>query len=89
MVTSDSKYVVDSVTKGWLDGWVKKNFKSKKNPDLWKRYLKIASKHKVNFHWVKGHAGHPQNERCDELAVMSAEGKDLKIDQGYHEAPLS
>jgi len=83
LVTSDSKYVVDSVTKGWLAGWVKKNFKGKKNPDLWKRYLIAAKDHDVKFHWVKGHAGHPQNERCDELAVDAANGKNLGSDQGY------
>lgn len=86
LVTSDSKYVVDAVTKGWLDGWVKKNFKDKKNPDLWKRYLAVAKKHKVKFHWVKGHAGHLQNERCDELAVLAAESGDLKVDVGYEQS---
>lgn len=83
LVTSDSKYVVDAVTKGWLDGWVKKNFKDKKNPDLWKRYLLAAKNHNVKFKWVKGHAGHPQNERCDQLAVEAAEGFELKADKGY------
>ncbi len=83
LVTSDSKYVVDAVTKGWLDGWVKKNFKAKKNPDLWKRYLQAAKNHNVKFKWVKGHAGHPQNERCDQLAVEAAEGFELKADKGY------
>ncbi len=86
LVTSDSKYVVDSVTKGWLDGWVKKNFKDKKNRDLWERYLKVAKHHKVKFHWVKGHAGHPQNERCDQLAVAAAEGRNLLVDEGYEAA---
>lgn len=83
LVTSDSKYVIDAVTKGWLDGWVKKGFKGKKNRDLWERYLKVAKKHKVKFHWVKGHAGHPQNERCDQLAVQAAEGAQLPADHGY------
>ena len=83
LVTSDSKYVVDAVSKGWLTGWVKKNFKDKKNRDLWERYLKVAKNHSVKFHWVKGHAGHPENERCDELAVLAAEGSNLLIDQGY------
>lgn len=83
LVTSDSKYVVDSVSKGWLAGWVKKDFKGKKNRDLWERYLLIAPKHDVKFNWVKGHAGHPQNERCDELAVEAAEGKGLGADEGY------
>ena len=73
LVTSDSKYVVDSVTKGWLAGWVKKNFKGKKNRDLWERYLRIAPKHDVKFHWVKGHAGHPENERADQLANLGLE----------------
>lgn len=80
LVYSDSKYVVDAVEKGWLQGWVKKNFKDKKNSDLWKRYLEAAQAHKVRFQWVKGHAGHPENERCDELAVAAAEGHDLKVD---------
>lgn len=82
LVTSDSKYVVDSVKKGWLERWVKKEFKGKKNRDLWERYLKVAPKHEVKFHWVKGHAGHPQNERCDELAVEAAR-TGLLVDEGY------
>jgi len=86
LVTSDSKYVVDSVTKGWLAGWVKKDFKGKKNRDLWERYLQAAKHHNVKFHWVKGHAGHPQNERCDQLAVAASEGKNLRIDEGYESA---
>lgn len=79
-ISSDSKYVIDSITKGWVFGWVKKNFKGKKNADLWQRYLKLHPKFKLQFEWVKGHAGHPENERCDELAVRAAEGKDLLID---------
>jgi ribonuclease HI len=86
LVTSDSKYVVDSVTKGWLAGWVKKDFKGKKNRDLWERYLRVAKQHKVKFQWVKGHAGHPQNERCDQLAVSAAESGKLLIDEGYESA---
>lgn len=82
-IYSDSKYVVDAVEKGWLFGWEKKGFAKKKNPDLWQRFLKIYRKHKVKFHWVKGHAGHPLNERCDELAVQAAEGSDLKVDEGF------
>ncbi len=82
-IYSDSKYVVDSVEKGWLWGWEKKNFKGKKNVDLWKRFIPLYKKHKVTFQWVKGHAGIPENERCDELAVRSAEGADLQIDHGY------
>ena len=82
-VFSDSKYVVDAVDKGWVFGWEKKNFAKKKNPDLWMRFLKIYRKHHVKFHWVKGHAGNPLNERCDQLAVAAAEGSNLKIDAGF------
>jgi ribonuclease HI len=82
-IYSDSKYVVDSVEKGWIWGWVKKNFKDKKNEDLWRRFIKVYQKHKVKFHWLKGHAGNIENEICDQLAVKSAEGPDLKIDHGY------
>ena len=82
-VVSDSKYVVDAVSKGWLDGWVKKDFKGKKNRDLWERYLKVASKHNVKLEWIKGHAGHPENERCDALAVNAAEGNNLLVDEVF------
>lgn len=83
VVYSDSKYVIDAVEKGWLKAWLKKDFKDKKNADLWKRFWKIYQRHQVTFHWVKGHAGHPENERCDQLAVQSAEQKTLSVDQGY------
>ena len=82
-IYSDSKYVVDAVEKGWLFGWEKKGFAKKKNPDLWQRFLKIYRKHKVKFHWIKGHAGHPLNERCDELAVQAAERSNLQVDEGF------
>lgn len=82
-IYSDSKYVVDAVEKGWLWSWEKKNFKDKKNVDLWKQFIPLYKKHKVKFQWVKGHAGIPENERCDELAVMEAEGSNLQIDHGY------
>jgi ribonuclease HI len=87
-VYSDSKYVVEAVEKGWVFNWVKKDFKDKKNKDLWLRFLKIYAKHQVKFHWIKGHAGHPENERCDQLAVAAAEHKDLPADSGY-EATLA
>lgn len=77
VVFSDSKYVIDSVDKKWVFRWEKKAFKDKKNSDLWKRFLKIYRKHNVNFQWIKGHNQHPQNERCDELAVIAAKGKNL------------
>jgi len=80
VVTSDSKYVVDAIEKKWVFGWQKKGFKGKKNPDLWKRFLQIYPKHQVKLKWIKGHAGHPENERCDELAVDAALSSDLLID---------
>lgn len=82
-VYSDSKYVVDSVEKKWVFGWEKKNFKEKKNSDLWIRFLNVYRKHKVKFVWVKGHHTNKENNRCDELAVAAAQGKDLKADMGY------
>lgn len=83
VVYSDSKYVVDSINLGWVYGWVKKNFKDKANPDLWKRFLEIQKKHQVKFVWVKGHASNPENNRCDELAVAASKSKNLLIDEGY------
>lgn len=86
IVVSDSKYVVDSVLKGWVFGWEKKGFAGKKNPDLWQRFLKIYRKHQVDFKWIKGHNNHPQNERCDVLAVMAASQKVLSVDSFYESA---
>ena len=83
LVVSDSKYVVDSVTKGWVFSWVQKNFKDKKNRDLWERFLKIYQKHHIQFKWIKGHNNHPENERCDILAVTAATSGSLMIDEGY------
>jgi len=82
-VYSDSKYVVDAVEKKWIDGWIKRGWKNVKNPDLWKRYLAIASQHKVRFKWIKGHNGHPMNERCDFLAVEASMGRNLQADAWY------
>jgi len=84
-VYSDSKYVVESVEKGWLWNWQKKGFKGKKNIDLWKAFIPLYKNHKVKFHWIKGHAGIPENERCDQLAVDAAEGNDLQVDIGYEQ----
>lgn len=83
LVVSDSKYVIDSVDKRWVFQWEKKNFIGKKNPDLWMRFLKAYRNHKVDFQWVKGHNNHPQNERCDELAVMASQQEKLSIDTFY------
>lgn len=85
-ICSDSAYVVDSISKGWLLGWVKKGFKDKKNPDLWRRYLLAAKPHAVKMMWVKGHASNPYNNRCDELATAAADGRDLLIDEGYEQS---
>ena len=82
-VFSDSKYVVDAVEKGWVIGWERKNFKDKKNPDLWKRFLKVYRQHQVAFHWVKGHAGNPDNERVDALAVAAYQTGNLGVDEAY------
>ena len=79
VVYSDSKYVVDAVTKGWVFGWEKKGFAGKKNPDLWRH-------HRVRFVWVKGHAETVENNRCDQMAVAAANGRDLLVDTGYEEA---
>lgn len=86
LVTSDSKYVIDSVVKGWVFNWLKKGFKDKKNQDLWRRFLKIYKKHNVKFEWVKGHNNHPENERCDALAIHASKAPKLKIDKGYQES---
>lgn len=71
-VFSDSKYVIDAVEKGWVHGWMRKGFAGKKNKDLWMRFLQVYKLHRVRFVWVKGHAGHPENERCDQLAVQAS-----------------
>ncbi|MDX2003314.1 MAG: ribonuclease HI [Chitinophagales bacterium] len=83
-VYSDSKYVVDSIEKGWLYGWAKKGFVGKKNADLWQRMIPLLKKHKVRLHWVKGHNNHPMNERCDRLAVAAASGENLMVDTGFN-----
>ena len=82
-IYSDSKYVVEAVEKGWLWNWQKKNFKDKANVDLWMRYIPLHQKLNPKFVWIKGHAGHPENERCDVLAVQAATEKKLLIDYEY------
>tara|TARA_Y100001970_G_scaffold289286_1_gene419151 strand:- start:1620 stop:2078 length:459 start_codon:yes stop_codon:yes gene_type:complete len=83
IVFSDSKYVVDAVKKKWLFEWEKNNFKKKKNVDLWKRFLVVYKKHNIKFEWIKGHNNHPQNERCDFLAVEAANSNKLFVDEGF------
>ena len=82
-VYSDSRYVVDAIEKRWVFSWLQNNFKNKKNKDLWLRFLDVYRKHTVNLIWVKGHAGTPENERCDQLAVNAAKSNNLLIDEAY------
>ena len=82
-IYSDSKYVVEAVEKGWLWDWERKSFAKKANPDLWKRYIPLHRRFNPKFVWIRGHNGHPENERCDRLAVLAASGYDLIVDEGY------
>ncbi len=85
LVFTDSKYVVDSVKKGWVFGWEKKAFKERKNADLWKDFLIEYRKYDVDFKWIRGHNNHIQNERCDVLAVEASKQPRLLIDQGFEQ----
>lgn len=90
-VWSDSSYVVKAINEGWLQNWERKGFVKVKNPDLWKRFLLIYRQHHVTFHWIKGHAGHPENERCDRLAVDAgagaySRGENLPEDSGFEDS---
>lgn len=85
---SDSRYVVDAIEKHWLEGWQRKGWKTAgkspvKNVDLWKRFLEARKPHQLELRWVKGHAGHPGNERCDELATTAADQPSLPPDEGF------
>jgi ribonuclease HI len=87
-VHTDSKYVHDAVSKGWLRQWQRNGWRTAqkspvKNPDLWKRFMIVEAQHQIEFVWVKGHAGIPENERCDVLATTAASGKNLMEDDGY------
>ena len=87
---SDSQYVVNAISKGWAKRWQKNNWMRNKeekalNPDLWERLLGLCDRHQVTFHWVRGHAGNVENERCDQLAVAAAMGSTLAIDEGYEQ----
>lgn len=82
-IYSDSKYVLDSITKNWIFNWQKTGFKGKKNADLWKRYLLLHQKFNLEFEWVRGHNGHPENERCDYLAVSASDVSVLLVDEQY------
>jgi ribonuclease HI len=83
-IYSDSQYVVNSVSKGWLENWIRTDFKGgKKNKDLWTRYYQLSRPFTINFVWVRGHADNPYNNRCDELATAAADSRSLDIDEGY------
>ncbi len=88
ILISDSKYVTDAFNQNWIKGWLKNNWKNSqkkpvKNVDLWKRLLKAMEPHQVVFQWIKGHAGHKENERCDMLATSAADGSNLLDDTGF------
>jgi ribonuclease HI len=83
-IFSDSQYVVKAVSEGWLKNWIATNFKGgKKNRDLWEEYASLSADHHIKFKWVRGHADNQYNNRCDELATMAADGKDLLVDEGF------
>lgn len=84
-VYSDSSYVVKAVNEGWLSNWQKKGLHKQKNADLWERFLVISRKHQLRFFWIKGHAGHPENERCDQLATTAAMSDSLAVDRWFEE----
>lgn len=79
-IFTDSKYVSDAVNQNWIAGWVKRGFKNVKNPDLWQRIIPLLKIHNPTFHWIKGHAGHPENEICDQLAVKASQSSKLETD---------
>lgn len=83
IIYTDSKYVADSVEKGWVFQWESRAFKKKKNPDLWIRFLKVFRKHNVRFVWIKGHSNNIENEICDRLAVAASSNSSLREDTGY------
>jgi ribonuclease HI len=80
---SDSKYLVEAIEQRWVQKWEKKNWQKAKNPDLWQRITRLCTQHQVKFTWVKGHAGNPNNERCDVLAMKAIKSKILSIDEIY------
>lgn len=82
-VVSDSSYVVNAINKGWIRSWQQRGFAKVKNVDLWLQLIPLLNMHSVVFHWIKGHAGHPENERCDQMAVAAALGANLSEDSGY------
>ena len=88
IIYTDSQYIVNSIEKKWVFGWIKKGFRDKKNKDLWLRLLDSYRKHQVTFKWVKGHASNPFNNRCDELATTAADGADLLQDHIFEQGGI-
>ncbi len=84
-VFTDSKYVSDAINQKWIYGWIRKGFKNVKNPDLWQRLVPLLKAHTPTFHWVKGHAGHTENEICDQLAVKAAQTEPLLVDTFFEQ----
>ncbi|WP_207492545.1 ribonuclease HI [Aridibaculum aurantiacum] len=85
-IFTDSQYVVKAVSEGWLNNWIRTDFKGgKKNKDLWTRFYKLSKDYNIQFKWVKGHANNPYNNRCDELATQAADGGNHLIDTGYEQ----
>lgn len=89
VIYSDSSYVVKAVMEGWLNKWIRTNFKGgKKNSDLWLEYFELAKKQNIHFKWVKGHAENALNNRCDQLATQAADGRNLSVDEGYEKLKI-
>jgi len=91
VLTTDSQYVINGIEKGWArkwraNGWMRNRKERALNPDMWERLLRAVDRHEVSFNWVRGHMGHPENERCDELANGAARGSDLIEDKVFVEA---
>ena len=87
-IYTDSQYIVKAIKEGWLNKWLATNFaKGKKNKDLWVKFYTLYKQHHIQFHWVKGHADNPYNNRCDQLATSAADGENLLVDEGYEMDP--
>ncbi|WP_392436665.1 RNase H family protein [Cruoricaptor ignavus] len=84
-IYTDSRYVADAINKKWIFGWVKNDFAKVKNPDLWQRFYALMKTYQPTFHWVKGHAGHAENELCDKLATEAIKQEHLKTDEGFEQ----
>ncbi len=82
-IFTDSKYVSDAINQNWIAGWVKRGWKNVKNPDLWQALIPFLKTHSPKFHWIKGHAGHPENELVDQLAVKASQGANLQTDDFF------